>query len=383
MLKSPGLVRSNDILMRYALCFLLASCGLLSHSLAAPGDTIRIQSHQETHWSWNNNYLDTVQFPTTGNFQKVLMHCFLGCPTIGCSEWDYKSNIEIWEDVNGTTQRTEIGRIITPYSGNRNYGWFHEYVIDVTDYLPLLTGEKTVNAYYGGFQDGFTMTVYFDFIEGTPPRDVLRVSQVYRSGPGGFLYGDASDPIEDHLTPTNISLTPQTQDATFRLVATGHGFGNNAQNGNPDNCAEFCPKYYTLQLNGLVQAQNTVWKDDCGSEPYFAQTGTWVYNRAGWCPGSEAMIFDDRLTSDVTPSGNLTLNVDWEPYTYTGGSGFPIHYWIEAQLIEYGDFNFERDAEITLIERPTTYDRMSRFNPTCFSPKVTVRNNGSETITSL
>jgi len=356
---------------------------ITSSLFAADGDTLVIQSHQETHWSWNGRYQDTVQFPTTGSFQKIRMHYVLGCPSSGCSQWDYKTNIELWRIINDSTvDEFEIARVITPYAGDKSNGWFHEYIIDVTDYAPLLKGEQIIMAYYGGFQDGFTISIWFEFIEGTPPRDIVNVQKIYRSGAGGFLYGDASDPIESHLSGKTMNLNSDTKGAKFRLVATGHGFGNDASNGNPDNCAEFCPKWFKLNVDNTERYSETVWNDDCGAEANVAQTGTWIYNRAGWCPGSEAQIFDHELTPYLN-GNSVSLNVDWQPYTYTGGSGFPIHYWLESQLFEYGDYNYETEAEITQVLRPTDYDRQSKYNPTCANPIVEVRNNGSNTITQI
>ncbi len=367
--------------MRRILLLLGACLFLISSVFSAEGDTTVIQSHQETHWSWNGRYQDTVQFPTTGSFQKIRMHYVLGCPSGGCSQWDYKTNIELWSPINDSTfEEYELARVITPYAGDKSNGWFHEYIFDVTDYSPILKGEQVIMAYYGGWQDGFTITIWFEFIEGTPPRDVINVQKVYRSGSGGFVYGYASDPIENHLISKSMTLDPATEQAKFRLVATGHGFGNDG--GNPDNCAEFCPKWFKLKVNNIERYEATVWKDDCGAEANVAQTGTWIYNRAGWCPGSEAQVFDYDITPHISAS-TVNLDVDWQPYTYTSGSSFPIHYWLESQLFEYGDYNYTKEAEITQILRPTDYDRQSKYNPTCATPLIEIRNNGSETMTQV
>ena len=104
------------------------------------------------------------------------MHYTLGCPSIGCSEWDYTTKIEVANPLNdSTTQWLELVRIMTPYAGDRNEGWTHEWIIDVTDYASVLTGERIIKANYGGYQDGFTVTIDFEMIEGTPPRCSLRL----------------------------------------------------------------------------------------------------------------------------------------------------------------------------------------------------------------
>ena len=72
---------------------------------AAEGDTTSIQSQQATHWSWYGNYYDTVQFPQTGTYRKIIMYYTLGCPSIGCSEWDYTTKIEVSDPLTDSTNR--------------------------------------------------------------------------------------------------------------------------------------------------------------------------------------------------------------------------------------------------------------------------------------
>jgi len=62
---------------------------------AGPGDTLHVQSHQDVHMSWYGNYDRWGQFPAAGQgpFYKVLMDYTLGCPSSGCSEWDYTTQI--------------------------------------------------------------------------------------------------------------------------------------------------------------------------------------------------------------------------------------------------------------------------------------------------
>lgn len=369
----------KKLLTLLSVLFCISSIGV-----SAPGDTIRVEGKKEIHWNWAGNFRDTLQFPTSGTFQKVRLRYILGCPSIGCSEWDYKTNIEVWDTLpDGSPDRTEICRIITPYAGNRNNGWFHEYIVDISDYASLLKGERIINAYYGGYQDGFTVSLIFEFIEGTPGREAHKVSKIYRSGPNGFEYGYASNPIENHLSNKNITLSSQTQSSKFRMMATGHGFnGNGFDPGNPDNCAEFCDKWFKLKVNNAEVYQETVWNDDCGSEAIFPQPGTWLLNRAGWCPGGHATVYEHELTSHISGT-SANIDVDWQPYTYTSGSSFPIHYWLEAQLIEYKAANFTRDADLDMILVPSTHDRYTRFNPSCGNAKIRVKNNGSSAISKL
>lgn len=371
----------------YLIGLLFSGVFLWSNIAAAgPGDTTRVFSHNETHWRFKGypqTFLDTAQFPQDGSYSKIIMYYVLGCPQNGCSEWDYKTNIEVWNPLTDSTfERVELARVITPYAGNKNNGWFHEYRFDVTDYVDLLKGEKIINAYYGGFQDGFTISVYFDFIEGTPPRDVLGFHQLYRSGGGGFKYGFQNDPIEDYTTGAEVTPNPQMKGAVVKHTATGHGFGN-SNGGNPDNCAEFCRKWFSVEVNGVEKFKDYIWDDGCGAEPNFPQTGTWIYNRAGWCPGGAAQTHIADISRSLNTGSTNSIDLDWQNYTYNGGSSFDIHYWVETQLFEYGAPNFLKDVEVENILTPNTYDRFSRDNPTCANPRVVFRNAGAEKATTV
>jgi len=361
----------------YVLGFIFISTVLSIPSLyAADGDTTVVNAHQEVHWNWNGNFYDTVSFPTTGTYQKVIMHYKLGCPSIGCSAWDYTTTIQLWDE-NNTSEKFELAKVITPYAGNKNQGWFHEYKFDVTHLMPILQGNKVINARYDGWQDGFTITVDFEFIEGTPPRTPLSVDPIYF---GGYKYGDNTDPINTQLQTVNVSKDPNTQEAEFIITATGHGFGNNnGQGTNPENCAEFCDKWYKLKVDNSTIAQQTVWRNDCGSEPLYAQTGTWVYNRAGWCPGSESQVFRHDITDFIDGKPDFDVKVDWQNYT---ANNVNMSYNISAQVIQYGGANHSLDAEIYDVLNPSTYDRYSRYNPTAQKPRVILRNTGSSTLYS-
>ena len=344
---------------------------------AGPGDTTKVFSHDETHWDWNGNFYDTVQFPPPGTYSKVIMHYELGCPSIGCSEWDYTTTIQLMDisDPNAI-DRYELAKVITPYAGDKQQGWFHEYKFDVTGFTPLLTGEKVINAKYGGWQNGFTVSIWFDFIEGTPPMDPLSVHQVYL---GSYTYGNASNPINGNLQYEEIDPVTGAENFQFKVAATGHGFGNNNNTGvNPDNCAEFCDKWFKLRVNNAVRYQQTVWRNDCGDEAHIAQTGTWIYNRAGWCPGGEAEEFVYDFTENL-PDNQSTFGIEleWENYTATNVN---MSYIISGIVFQYGAINHSLDAEVSDVLRPTTYDRYSRYNPTGENPLIIIKNLGSDVL---
>jgi hypothetical protein len=342
---------------------------------AAEGDTTWVNSHQNTHWDWAGNWYDTTAFPESGIYRRILMHYTLGCPSIGCSEWDYTTKIEVANPLNdSTTQWLELVRIMTPYAGDRNEGWTHEWIIDVTDYASVLTGERIIKANYGGYQDGFTVTIDFEMIEGTPPREVLAIDQIYH---GTFKYGFTSDPIESHLVATDVDVHADMKSAKFRYVASGHSFGGN------ENCAEFCKKYYRLYVDNSQAVERDIWRDDCGANPLRPQTGTWIYERAGWCPGAETRRYDDEIGNRLDAGSTNTLNVDMENYNYTGGAGFDPQWIIESVLFQYGPWKHAIDVSVDDIIRPSMKDQHSLENPICNNPEVVISNQGSEVITKV
>ncbi len=346
-----------------------------SQSFAAEGDTTQVRVHDKVHMDWNGNYDAIGQFPTANvSYRKVLMKYTLGCPTTGCSDWDYTTSIKVKHFYdNGDSTWVELGRLITPYGSMLTTDWEQEHWYDVTDYVDLLGGTKDLRARYSGWSDGFTVTTDFYFIEGTPPRETKRVMTMYD---GSFKYGRPSNPIESHLVPVDFTLDAGETGAEVHYTPTGHSFGGN------ENCAEFCPKNYYVKMNNSQIAQQLIWDDKCGHNPLYPQGGTWIYDRANWCPGTEGI----RYRHDLTPhliSGQNTIDIDMQPFVHdANGSGDP-QYTVYSALITYGDWNFQYDAEIESILAPNNDFNYNRMNPICSRPKVSIRNTGEQDLTSL
>ncbi|MFN4123892.1 MAG: T9SS type A sorting domain-containing protein [Flavobacteriales bacterium] len=339
-------------------------------------DTIKVKTHDRVHWPWYGSYARVGQFPESGQYRKILMHYTLGCPATGCSQWDYTTMIRALVKPNENDSFfVELGRIITPYAGTFANMWRNTWTFDVTDYAPILKGDVKIDAFYAGWQDGFTITLDFDFIEGVPPRDSKRIQSIYHSGAGGFEYGIASNPIENHLVPVNIGYQSGETHSAFFFTPTGHSFGGN------ENCAEFCPKNYYLKINGQQRFSNLMWRDECGMNPIFPQGGTWLFDRSNWCPGDRANTFRHELTPFFS-SGNSNVDLDFDPYTYNGGAGFNPNYIVDAHVIYYGAYNFNHDVALESIIRPNRESTWRRFNPMCMNPMVRIKNEGRENLTS-
>lgn len=346
---------------------------------AAPGDTVRVRAHDATHMNWYGNFDKRAGFPSAGNsYQKILLRYIMGCPSSGCSEWDYTTRVFVLRptgqtDTSGNPIKEEIElcRVITPYAGNFSNSWKWTYTFDITDYEPMLHDSVDIRVQYQGYQDGFTATLDFEFVEGTPPHVVNDVIKIYE---GGSSYGDPNNSIENFLSEKNVTIPAGTEYAKFIYRPSGHGFGGN------ENCAEFCPKYFYVLTDNVQRGQALIWNETCGLNPLFPQPGTWLYDRANWCPGGPTGNFAFNLTSFLTP-GNHTVNVNMEPFTNINNNS--CSYNISSHLFTFGPPSFQNDAELVEILTPSNNKNYGRFNPVCHEAKVILRNTGANPVTSV
>ncbi|MCX6312556.1 MAG: peptide-N-glycosidase F-related protein [Bacteroidetes bacterium] len=263
--------------------------------------------------------------------------------------------------------RYELGRYITPYGNGLSLGTGFTWTFDVSDYVTLL--HDSVNLAAGNWQE--LLDVQFLMIVGTPPRDVLDIRNVTT---GNFNYGIASDPIDNHVVPVTINIPANAVNSRWKSRVTGHGMDT------PSNCSEFCPKNQYYLVNNTLEYTKLVWRNNCDYNPVYPQGGTWVYDRANWCPGSEVWTYDFELTPYVTPGNPAVLNHDFTPYTNTGGWDY---YQVEDQVVYYSEPNFTLDAALDDIVSPTSDQMYARYNPVCTNPIVKIRNTGSTPLTSL
>lgn len=381
---------------------------LVAAAFAAPGDTTRIQVHNAVDMVWYENYDQPVSFPNTNaTYSKILMHYTMGCASTGCSDWDYTTKIELrnplgymdstiasvdtvstnpleidtlW-NVFEAKESFELARVITPYGGYMRVGsngynssWKHVHTFDVTDYAPLLKGDKEIRAFYGGWSSGFSVTIEFEFIEGTPPREVLEVRNLWQTGGDGWTYQSQSAFEQNYLHQLSVDFPVDMQEAKLRFIPSGHGFDNNT------SCAEFCERNYYLKLDGTQIGSNLMWDSECGSNPIYPQGGTWLYDRANWCPGLRVHHFDHELTGLVEAGTTRNLDIDIQSI-YWSGTQAPV-YILETQLFIYGEKSFQHDAAIEDIISPSQKDDYKRFNPVCNHATIKIRNYGSENLTS-
>lgn len=258
--------------------------------------------------------------------------------------------------------RFEILSLVTPYGVNLDLGPDGEtWVVDLTDFMPMMTGNKRITVERGG-QWQEDMDVKFLFIVGTPTRDVLDVQQIWRNDSKGYQAIMADEAFE----PRSVVLNPNGEAFKLRSVITGHG-----QEG------EFIPQTHWLDVDGGAKEYDwQVWTE-CSENPIYPQGGTWIYDRAGWCPGMPSDLQEVDITQYVTAGNSHTLD-----YGVTSATG-TSNYIVNNQLVTYGGPNFTLDAAAIEIQAPTNYIEYRRANPICTNPKVLIRNTGSTTLTSL
>lgn len=391
--------------MRLYTTLLLSMLYCSISSYAAPGDTTTVLVHNAVDMTWFGNYDQQGVFPDgSTTYRKVIMTYTLGCASGGCSDWDYTT--QIWfRRPTGTLDSTvtnldtistnplvvdttwnvyevienmELGRVITPYgtymdngSNGFNNSWSHRYTFDVTDYVHLLKDTCDIRAHYSGWSSGFSVTLRFDFIEGTPPRDILSIHNLYKGSKG---YSTFNDFESTYFTPKTVDVPANATGARIFSTITGHGFDNNV------NCAEFCPRQYTVKTNGAPLNSAMIWKDDCGSNPIYPQGGTWIYDRAGWCPGSKGDIHEFEWTNFNAGAAN-TIDFDMQSYTWSGNQA--PSYTVNAHVVFYGNNNYTNDASLIDIIAPSKHEEHLRKNPFCGNPVVKVKNLGAAPITTL
>jgi len=269
----------------------------------------------------------------------------------------------------------EIGRFITPYGigltlGPDGFTWIY----DVTDYVSLLTGSVDLSA--GNNQE--LIDLKFVMIEGTPPRDVIKIDRVWGSR-RSYSYANMDNDV--NLSSTTIDLDPAASEFKVRTRLTGHGHRSNT--GSFPHCCEWKDNTHYLFVDGNQVDDWHIWQtDDCALNPVFPQGGTWPGSREGWCPGDVVKDHEFEITPFVTGS-TVTLDYDITdvPTSNLGmGNG---NYQTAVHLMQYGAPNHTLDAEVYDIISPNDWEYYSREQRMCLNPRIVIRNSGATDLTSL
>ncbi len=361
--------------------FLFTSC-LMAHSVNASNDTIRVVSHSGSVIVTDpskgfNNYPRWGLFPGRDvPIRKVTMYVHFSCPdTMRCADWDYSDHIRIGRvgGVNGDSLGWELGRIITPYGGFYGSDWRFTWQADVTDLSLVLRDSVEVIFIHSGYEPnhdrGWKLDLDFEIVTGTPVARPLSLTEIYNDN---FEYGNDENPIDESLLPFTFTTAENAAFGRLRIIQTGHGMDR------PDNCAEFCDKYREFRYDGKLIQKRQMWMK-CGDNPVFPQAGTWIFDRANWCPGylMQAETFD----LPVIPGSDHTIRLVMEPYTATLiNHGAQV---ISAYLIQYGEPLHSTDVAVEDIIIPSGKDIHARKNPSGANAQITVRNLGMDDVETM
>ncbi len=262
------------------------------------------------------------------------------------------------EHYTKTPMRMEIMSFVTPYGINLDLGWEGKtWTFDVTDFGPILKGDKRIYLTRGG-QWQEDMDIKFLFYEGTPVREVHSIQQIWPVTSESYTVIQNDQKFEPRL----LAKESDIESVVVKTTITGHG-----QEG------EFIPRNHHIKLNG-TPLEWTVWTE-CADNPIYPQGGTWVYDRAGWCPGaaSDTKVFD---ISGIF--GSEPIEIDYGVNIASGDS----RYIVNSQVVKYGAPNFANDATLEDIINPTSKIEHGRYNSNCGKPTVIIKNTGSQVLES-
>ena len=199
----------------------------------------------------------------------------------------------------------------------------------------------------------------FAFIHGTPPREVKRMDAFWK---GQYALSTFDGNVIDH------AFTPEDGESMFRLKTPRVGTVSVLET----IVLSFATTRTPVKVNGDTQWSWEIMRE-CADNALYPQGGTWIYDRAGWCPGAVVDTKDFELTPLV--AGQDEFSVDYD-ITYDPDG----NYRFEGQIVAYGDPNMEYDVEISQILSPSD-DKLIPVEPHQNQHRR-IRNNGSQLLTS-
>lgn len=346
------------------------------------GDTYNIITHNKTKVVTDpskgfNAYKSWSLFPSDDiKFRRAILYVTYQCPdSQKCGEWDYIDNIFLRKkgSVNDSSQDIELARMISPYGSRFTPDWKFTWKTDITDFSFLLHDSVEIEFNHTGYESntdrGWLVTLDFELTEGTPVMEVLGFEKLWT---GKFPYGDPADDIENYLKPFSFENNYGADIARLRILQTGHGMDDY------ENCAEFCMKYRELYFDHKLIDRRAVWRE-CSDNPLYPQAGTWIFDRANWCPGS--IVRPDIYDLNLNGSSQHVLNIDMEPYINPNKPS--ANYVFSSYLIYYKNPSAENDVSIEEIVAPDDEDIYSRKNPVCMDPEISIKNNGKNNLNSV
>lgn len=361
--------------------WLLLSLGTVANSNAAVRGARHVISHDKVvvvtdPSKGTNSYPKWAVFPSTdADYRKVTLWITYACPdSLHCGEWDYIDQINLRRAGGeaAPVRNFELARMISPYGWRFGADWKFTWHVDITDFGLLLHDSVEIEFVHTGYESnsdrGWKITLDFEITEGRPAMRCLGMDTLWC---GSFPYGDSAQPIEKLIRPVVFLGPVGAEFARVRIHQTGHGMDDSA------NCAEFCKKYRQLIFDDSLFAQRYLWRE-CGDNPLYPQSGTWIFDRSNWCPG--AVVYPDQYDLQIKSGRSHKVEMAMEPYINPNKP--PANWQIYSYLFYYERPWAMNDVSIEEIITPSKLDEYSRANPVCGQLRLVIKNNGRDTLRS-
>ena len=315
--------------------------------------SVASEAHRLNFFGWGeqNDKQFEMELPANAsNIDRVLLEYRMGAWGNKPGEWDNTTMLFIKDKVSG--ERYEIARAISPYGNGFGPAWNKSFWLDVTEYLPMLSGATTFYLYYGGWDAtdtrAHTATFTFHYYQGSPQRNVIFTHKLYdssRDGNSGYrawAYGVQGHDIEDisRLGERTVEVPENVKTLEMRVAITGHGHDQGKfveRDGYRTlNAAEFDENFYEFILNGEpIATRGYIFFENSTT---YKQAGTYKYDRANWGPGLPINVQYWRIKRPAEGYGTLSLNIDLERFesamTEPNAEGV-AQYIIEVNLFGY------------------------------------------------
>lgn len=243
-------------------------------------------------WTGRRAYAE-VEFPdkaTMASFDTLEVDFGYNCPDnrkAQCPAWDYLIYLYKCDKDNPDVCNTEFGRWITPYWSGGHW---------VTDLSPMLALVNEGGRQRFGFWTVQRYKLDMSFRLSNRGKGLVpkRAVPLLFGAPFWKDYNKNYHPME-------FEVPDWAEKVEVVALITGHG-------GNDDEgCGEFCNHTHHFVVNGGTEhvkehptAGTLMGCADRVNEGVIPnQAGTWIFGRAGWCPGLDVPPWTFDITSDV------------------------------------------------------------------------------------
>ena len=241
-------------------------------------------------------------FPShVGAFNDIMAHFDYNCVNGNCDTYDRIGGVRLR---NYRGEWMELFRYITPFGVQCSDD------IEVSDFTSMLQGLVEMEYYmvlWNG--SGSNPNLTFTFTKGTPEYLYVDMDEIWY---GDFSFGDYAN--QQPVPVVDYHFNEQATSVKLQLTTTGHNWSSGTNHTyNTGNAAEFYEATHHILVNGQNQYDQHLWRtctpNPAGCQP---QSGTWSYNRSGWCPGSIGLVWDFDLSSYLN-AGHAELFYQFDP----------------------------------------------------------------------